>query len=405
MKYAPSLLLIFVLLHSCKEKETIVEKINFNTEYKLASEIESDVKNNDKVWAYQVSASDYATQGDYQNALRHWDIAFKGKEENYSEDQLDSINQKYRKISAREYIVQQAKETQIVIINEAHHNSLHRVFTKTLLQELYNAGYKNLGLEALSYKENLDSLQNIRKYPVQKTGYYTKDPQFGNLIREAIAIGYTLFPYETKDKEANGYQREIDQAKNIQQYMEQNPNEKFLIHCGFDHALEGKHNSWEKAMAARLSEYTGINPLTINQVAYSEKGNPALNHPLLKALNVEEPTVVLDKENQPFGYSRGEAFTDIAVFHPNTTYLNKRPDWLFNDEKKQVAITLPAMELEFPAMILAFQKSDDIDNAVPVDITQITDQKQEVSLGLEKGIYNIIVTNKKHSYKFQKEVE
>lgn len=33
-------------------------------------------------------------------------------------------------------------------------------------------------------------------------------------------------------------------------------------------------------MAARLAEYTDIDPLTINQVAYSEKSHPDCNSPL-----------------------------------------------------------------------------------------------------------------------------
>ena len=52
--------------------------------------------------------------------------------------------------------------------------------------------------------------------------------------------------------------QEIEQALNIKRVIDSRPNEKFLIHCGFDHALEGIHNSWEKAMAGRLTEYTGI---------------------------------------------------------------------------------------------------------------------------------------------------
>jgi len=154
-----------------------------------------------------------------------------------------------------------------------------------------------LGLEALSNEEHLDSLQKIRKYPVQKTGYYITDPQFGNLVREAIEIGYTVFPYETNSGEANGKPREIDQARNIQKVIEARPSEKYLIYCGFDHALEGTHDYWERAMAGRLKEFTGIDPLTINQVLYSEKSNSKFNHPLLKALDIKVSTIILDKDN------------------------------------------------------------------------------------------------------------
>jgi hypothetical protein len=40
-------------------------------------------------------------------------------------------------------------------------------------------------------------------------------------------------------------------------------------------------------MASRLKEFTGVNPLTINQVKYSERNNSNYNQPLLKALKIE----------------------------------------------------------------------------------------------------------------------
>ena len=291
---------------SCASQEKKIEQIDFKSHYKFNSEIENGLKNSTDSWKHQASASDYATKGNYRNALIQWDLAVGTKENEFSKTQIDSINQKYSQVKASDYIVEQANKNQVVIINEAHHNSLHRVFTKSLLEKLYNVGYRNLGLEALSYKDDLDSLQRIRKYPIQKTGYYIKDPQFGNLIREAINIGYTIFPYETTNREANGKQREIDQAKKIQEFIETKPNEKFLIHCGFAHVYEGTYKSWEKTMAGRLKEYTGINPLTINQVAYSEKSTSKYNHPLLKALNIKESSVIIDRDNNALKYERGE---------------------------------------------------------------------------------------------------
>ncbi len=326
------------------------------------------------------------------------------RERNFPQSQIDSINDKYRKVNAIDFIVEQSKQTQVVIINEAHHNSHHRVFTKSLLRKLFDQGYSNLGLEALSYKDNLDSLNHIRKYPIQKTGYYIKDPQFGNLLREAIEIGYTIFPYETINSEADGKPREIDQARNIQEVINSKPNEKFLIHCGFDHVLEGTHNSWEKAMAARLAEYTGIDPLTINQVAYSEKSVPEYNDPLLKALAVKESSVILDQNNEPYRYERGEAYTDIAVFHPKTQYINNRPSWLFENENQNVTIALKDVEMKFPVMVLAFKNGEDINNAVPIDITEIESKTDTCTLGLKKGDYSIVITNGTESIQIGKQV-
>ncbi|WP_157824485.1 hypothetical protein [Flavobacterium sp. ALD4] len=404
MKQTFYILSIVLLLSSCKVSKNVIEKIDFKTEYKFSSEIENKVFTDTVPWKYQISASEYATKGDYKNALIHWDFAMRTSEKEYSKSQIDSINQTYSKVNATDYIIEQANKNQVIIINEAHHNSFHRVFTKSLLKKLYENGYTNLGFEALGNGDYLDSTLNNRKYPILKTGYYIKDPQFGNLVRDALEIGYNLFAYEDI-AEGNGKQREIEQAKNIQQVINSKPNEKFLIHCGFDHALEGTHQSWEKAMAGRLTEYTGINPLTINQVVYSEKSNGKFNHPLLKALDIKEPTIIIDKKNNPFKYEREEAWTDIAVFHPNTDYIDNRPNWLFENGNKNVFIALGDIQLEFPVMVLAYKKGEDINVAVPIDIIEVVNKTENCNLGLKKGVYEIVVTNGKESFKFEQKVK
>ncbi len=397
-------LTLIIIVISCKEEKRAVQKIEFKTPYKFSSEIEDKTTKDTVPWKYQVSASDFAAKGDYKNALLQWDLAMGGRERNFSEVQIDSINNAYHRVTASDYILSKAKEHQVIIINEAHHNSFHRVFTKSLLKKLFDLGYTNLGLEALGNGAYLDSTLNSRKYPVLKTGHYTKDPQFGNLIREALEIGYHLFAYENIEK-GSGKPREIEQAKNIERIIDSRPGEKFLIHCGFDHALEGTHQHWDKAMAGRLTEYTGINPLTINQTLYSEKGSSTLNHPLLKALQITESTVLLDKDNNPLKYERGEAYTDIAVFHPVTQYVNNRPNWLYQNGNKNVSLPLNDIQTEFPVLVLAFKKGEEINQAVPVDITEVTGPGEKCHLALMKGAYKIVVTNGKESYTFEHEVK
>lgn len=324
------------------------------------------------------------------------------REKKFTETQIDSINLKYAKVNATDYIIEQAKKNRVVIINEAHYNSYHRVFTKSLLQKLFDNGYKNLGLEALNYK---DSLLSNREYPIQKTGNYIKDPQFGNLARTALEIGYTLFPYENKESESTIESREKAQAKNIQRVIDSKSNEKFLIICGFNHNLEGIHPLWGNTMASRLTEYTGINPLTINQTVYSEKSKSKFDDPFLKALHLKETSVLIDQDNNPFKYKRGDAWNDIVVFHPNTKYIDDRPDWLFDGDNKNISIELTAIQIEYPIMVLAFKKGEDINIAVPTDIKEVASKTGSCNLGLKKGVYVIVVTNGSKSFKFEQQVK
>jgi hypothetical protein len=383
---------ILILFISCKSKR-IYQSIDFQNNYKFNSEIQEELAKDTVAWKYQLSAGEYAINGHYKNALEQWDIAFPGSGKTLSQKQIDSIIAKYKIVPAINYIVEQAKSSQVVIINEAHYNSSHRAFTEKLLQKLYEIGYTNLGLEALTNGENIDSLLNKRGYPIQESGYYTKDPKFGNLVRTALKNGYTVFPYE-RTSTSNGKEREIEQAENIKSIIDKNPNQKYIIHCGFNHAFEGDVQNWEKAMAGWLFEFTGINPLTINQTKYSERSKPELNNPLLEALNLSEASVLLDENGKPLKYTKEESYTDMAVFHPITSYLYGRPNWLFDSENKEITIDLKDVNISFPVMVLAYFKDEDINTAIPTDIIEIQNKNDVGHLALKSGTYVIVVTNK-----------
>lgn len=391
---------ILLLLINCQSKR-VYEKIDFRNNYKFNSQIQDKLVKDTVNWKNQISAGEYAIKGDYKNALEQWDIAFPTNPKNVSQKQSDSINSKYSIVNAADYIIQQSKTNQVIIINEAHNNSFHRLFTKSLLEQLYQNGYKNLGLEGLENGANEDTLLNSRKYPIQESGYYTKEPQFGNLIRTALKIGFNVFPYE-QISDVNGKEREIEQAQNIIKLIDNNPNEKFIIHCGFDHVLEGNYRNWGKAMAGRLFELTGIDPLTINQTKYSERSKSEFNETLLQALNLIESSILIDNSNKPLNYERQESFTDIAVLHPTTKYVNNRPNWLFGSQNKDVPIQLTDLEISFPVMVLAYFKDENINKAVPADIIEIKSKDDKGHFALKKGEYNIVVNNMQNeSFRFE----
>lgn len=381
-----------LLLISCKS-QLVYHSIEFENPYKFNNKIEENLAKDTLDWKHQMAAGEYALKGDYQNALKQWDLAFIPKSHELSEREKDSILEDYNLVSAKDYIISQAQKHQIIIINEAHHSSAHRVFTTILLQELYEQEYRNLGLEALGNGKNLDPSLNERGYPIQESGYYTKDPQFGNLIRTALKIGYTLFPYEQDRMDSDGKHREIAQAENIKNFIDQNPNGKTLIHCGFGHVMEGNVPQWGKAMAGRLKEFTGIDPLTIDQTKYSERSDSLFNDPLLKALNLKEPSVLIDRDKNPMKRISNESFTDIAVFHPNTIYRNNRPTWILEPDKKDFEIELKNLPISFPVMVLAYLQNEDFKTGVPMDLIEIQNSKQIGHLALRNGNYNVLVTN------------
>ncbi|MBC3784187.1 hypothetical protein [Spirosoma utsteinense] len=103
---------------------------------------------------------------------------------------------------------------------------MHRAFTTSPLKDLYQGGFRYLGAETLNSR---DSTLNQRRYPLIRSGYYTREPQYGNLIREALQLGYQLVAYEARNKDefASGKNREIAQAHRIEAILKKTRQPKF----------------------------------------------------------------------------------------------------------------------------------------------------------------------------------
>ena len=340
----------------------------------------------------QYASWEYSYIGNIPKMLETWDI---GRNDRIplNDKEIGTFNN-YKGKNAYEYILSKSKDHHITIINEAHQMPQHRVFTTKLLQDLYKQGYRHLGLESYFGTKKVDSTLVADQYPSIMHGFYLKEPQYANIIREALKIGFQIFAYESMGHE-NGKGREINQAKNIQTYMEKHPNEKILIHCGFDHAMEGVYGGkWEKAMAGRLTEFTDIDPLTISQTRFSEKSVKAYEDPYFQFVDVAEPTVFINKDDESFGrfHKRG-SYVDIAIFHPRTKNFD-RPEWLIYGDRKMYDIDLSDANIEGTLLVYAFKDGEKIGTAVPYDLQETKNKKVKLILG--KGKYNIILNNEKN---------
>ena len=122
-------------------------------------------------------------------------------EEEFGERDLDTLryerfSEEFHAVPAIPSILKDAEQHEIVVVNEAHHEPRHRVFTRQLLQGLYDRGYRHLGMETLSQNAGTDSLADQVSYPSLVSGFYTRDPQFAAMVAEARRIGYRIFGYE-----------------------------------------------------------------------------------------------------------------------------------------------------------------------------------------------------------------
>lgn len=291
---------------------------------------------------------------------------------------------------ALEALLQKAELTQVLILNEAHHKPQHRVFTRSLLKGLFERGYRYFGLEALTNCAGgfCDSTLNERGYALNSpiTGTYVTEPQMGNLIREAIAAGFEVFPYEQFSRD-----RELDQARNISAFMKAHPDGKVLLHCGWYHLLE-EENQGYTYMAAHLQELTGIDPLTVYQDILVER-HCTPESPFYDMVgHYDKPTVFIDQKGRLYNGHDGFEHFDALLYHPRTTYQRNRPSWLTRLPAHRL-VEVDNIGIGFPVLVKAY-RSEEPPEAVPVDIIEKAAAWDPTALVLPPGAYRLVMLNR-----------
>jgi hypothetical protein len=343
--------------------------------------------------------------GDYKTGLQFHDIAVDivNGSYNYRNSPNDSSKIKgYSTFPAKEYIIKKSKNEKIIIINESHHQPMHRTFTTSLLKDLYLNGFKYLAVETLTNDSLINYNLNHDKYPKTNSGYYSKEPQYGNLIRVALEIGFELIAYDDITN-----RREYMQALNIKkQTFDKDPNAKVLIHCGYGHGYEDMRDS---LMGGWLAQLTGINPLTIDQVTLSEHSDRMYENEYYGTTYSNISAVFLEKTNvnASFKIPEGIIGYDMSIYHPRTKYVNGRPDWLNLTGEKKYYFPCENKEISilYPLLVRAYLHSENPKSAVPYDCIEITSEKDKTALLLKPGKYNLLLTHDRQEQSFLIEIK
>ena len=260
-------------------------------------------------------------------------------------------------LPAREAILELADKTEVTLINEAHHLPYHRTFTTSMLRGFYDLGYRHLGLEAVSISLPIaDSLANAPD-PQIMVGYYARETELGQLMREAKSIGFNLFGYDNIGKGAQPI-REIGSMRTVMNYRAQHPDGKLLIHCGYAHAREGKYSYFKGGpLAQRLADTLGIDPLTISQTSFEPGGVSTISV-------VAPPYRPADDTASRF---------DLYVAHPTPGLTAGRPDYKFGLGRvaTDVSITAPPTAGE-ELLLFALPTTGDMQLAIPYDVVPVT---------------------------------
>ncbi len=262
-----------------------------------------------------------------------------------TQELLDTIDiSGYEIQSAREHIISEAAHRKVLMINEAHSTTYHRLFVKSLLKDLYAQGYRVLALEALNYtKDPYTSLKHAAD-----SGYYTKEPLFGDMIREALELGYKLYGYEPQMAQyAHSGNRDSLMAVNLESVERESNGEKIIVYAGHGHISKKSPRSMYTYFKA-LSE---SEPLVVSQTRYAQMVLPGYEKPLYRTLcNKASP------EGLPLSFSEKTdgADSDIYVIHPRVSYLDGRPEYLISVGNRK----LKKVKAQTPTVFMVYIKDE-----------------------------------------------
>ena len=293
-------------------------------------------------------------------------------------------------IPAKSAIISNAEYYQVMMINESPSKPVHRAFTYSLLEDLYQAGYHYLAMEAFNNFSNkcLDSLNVF-------TGYFTNEPVAGELVRRALQLGFKLIAYE--DTLAAGHtnsQRDSVQAENIYSVIKKDPSAKILVHAGYHHISENKIDDYFP-MALWFRKISNSDPFTIDQTGMTENSEFAYGRKFYELFNARftiSSSSIIYQNKRPFNPLEEKGY-DIIVMHPATTYLHNRPSWLsLNGERKATLIQPTAKMLFFVQAYYQHEYSADLVNyIIPADQTYVTNRDGYYCLYLRKGKYKVVL--------------
>jgi hypothetical protein len=201
----------------------------------------------------------------------------------------------WKSANAVDAITKLAADRRIVMVNEAHHNAHTRELTLALLPRLRALGFNYFAAEALG--EDDPGLMR-RGYPVKTSGTeYLQEPVYGEIVREAIRLGFILVPYDNAVLDPQT--RDAAQAEALfQKVFARDPHARLFVHAGYAHIdkASGRLNNIEP-MAMKLAKLTGFDPLSIDQTQFLEFGldTPDDYHVLIQRFPAQSAEVLINR--------------------------------------------------------------------------------------------------------------
>lgn len=327
----------------------------------------------------------------------------------------------WRSTDAADAVAEVASSRNVVMVNEAHHDAHTRELTLALLPRLRALGYRYFAAEALSDKDP-DLTQ--RGYPTDQSGSeYLMEPLYGEIIRQAIRLGYIIVPYDPENAEMKD--REGDEARALyEKVFAKDPQAKLFVHAGYAHIdkVSGNLDGNTQPMAVQLKRLTGQDPLSVDQVQFRDVAVGGLDFGFYSNLVVrfrpQEPivlrnrhtdtiwssdstrhdiTVILppavDRDVDTNGVMRADVLRQKVVLPRLPFDPDQRPDWLSLDSKRvPFRVNLDLCSGQLPCVVDAYYPNEP-DASVPADRYTFIRSHSHNELYLYPGRYRLRAWN------------
>ncbi|MEO8672039.1 MAG: hypothetical protein ABI411_12050 [Tahibacter sp.] len=236
-------------------------------------------------------------------------------------------------------IAELARDRRLVVVNEAHHVGESRWLSLELLPQLRALGYTHFAAESLDPR---DRKLAARGYPVHASGYYVREPLYGEMVRRALQLGFQVVAYESDRRDASPEQREADQTDNLYNAVfAHNPAARLFVHAGYAHAHKKTGYLWNiKPMAQQLGERIGSAALSIDQSVLrpAAPGHQYGAYPLLvDEYTPRVPSVLRERKTRQL-WSLEPDYYDVSVILPQGRLEQGRPDWLNLDGARTASV-------------------------------------------------------------------
>lgn len=355
-------------------------------EYQTLRSLYGRMEGKEKSQAAQLLSMTDAMFGRYQDAEEHYYAAFSAGRRPVS-CPAAGVTPEPALVAIRRLIA----DSKIVMINESHSMVITRAFLYETLPVLRALGFKYLAMEALAPASDelvqtrpMKALQDIalpsRAYPLDQSwaGFYLREPIYAELVREAVAQGFTLVAYETLQAKSRD-EREEGQASALARLVASHPPAKIAVIAGYSHIW--KADGW---MAERLQNQINGKVLSIDQIS----GMLGCDQP--PKTNSLEPYILMGSDGK--GWASKPNRVDVTVLHRVRKDGRAAPSgWLtLGGRRRGVAPDTAACGDAWPCLVSAVYAGED-EEAVPADRVLLESAGDPSLMFLKPGTYRYVV--------------